>query len=49
MRGKRNEPAFLAATVHRLAEVRGCAPEDIAAISTANFERLCLRALAGNS
>jgi TatD DNase family protein len=48
MRGKRNEPAFLAATVSRLAEVRGCAPEDIAAISSDNFERLCLRARADN-
>jgi TatD DNase family protein len=48
MRGKRNEPAFLTATVSRLAEVRGCRPEDIAAISTDNFERLCLRAWAGN-
>jgi TatD DNase family protein len=48
MRGKRNEPAFLTATVNRLAEVRGCPPEEIAAISTDNFERLCLRAWAGN-
>lgn len=48
MRGKRNEPAFLAATVSRLAEVRGCRPEDIASLSTDNFERLCLRAWAGN-
>jgi TatD DNase family protein len=48
MRGKRNEPAFLTATVSRLAQVRGCRPADIAAISTDNFERLCLRAWAGN-
>ena len=41
-RGKRNEPAFLVDTVRRLAEVRGVAPEDIAAQTTANFRRLCL-------
>jgi TatD DNase family protein len=43
MRGKRNEPAFIIETVRRLAEIRGCDPEEIAATTTANFERLCLR------
>ncbi|MES1258883.1 MAG: TatD family hydrolase [Acidobacteriota bacterium] len=42
-RGKRNEPSFMPETVRRLAEVRGATPEHIAAITTANFERLCLR------
>jgi TatD DNase family protein len=42
-RGKRNEPAFLIETVRRLAEVRGCAPEQIADLSTHNFEQLCLQ------
>ena len=40
-RGKRNEPAMMAETARRLAEVRGTTPEHIAAITTANFERLC--------
>lgn len=40
-RGKRNEPAFVVETVRRLAEVRGRTAEEIASITTANFERLC--------
>jgi TatD DNase family protein len=39
-RGKRNEPAFLAETALRLAELRRKAPEDIARVTTGNFERL---------
>ncbi|MGH9719262.1 MAG: TatD family hydrolase [Bryobacteraceae bacterium] len=43
-RGKRNEPAMVAATLARLAEVRGEPAECVAEATTANFERLCLRA-----
>jgi TatD DNase family protein len=39
-RGKRNEPAFVAETARRIAELRGVAAEELAAQTTANFERL---------
>jgi TatD DNase family protein len=42
MRGKRNEPAFVVQTAHKVAELRGVTPEEIASTTVANFERLCL-------
>lgn len=42
-RGKRNEPAYVVETARKLAELRGETIESIAAITTENFRRLCLR------
>ena len=39
-RGKRNEPAFVAHTAARLAEVKGLSPAALAEATTANFLRL---------
>jgi TatD DNase family protein len=39
-RGKRNEPAFIAQTARKLAELRGVTPEEIARITSENFLRL---------
>jgi len=39
-RGKRNEPAYVVHTARALAEARGEDPEELAAITTANFARL---------
>ncbi len=47
-RGRRNEPAFIVETARRLADVRGCAVEDIAELTTRNFEQLCLRGAPAN-
>ncbi len=43
-RGKRNEPAFVAYTANHLAELRGMAPADLAAVTTTNFFRLFTKA-----
>ncbi|MCL6546531.1 MAG: TatD family hydrolase [Bryobacteraceae bacterium] len=40
MRGRRNEPAYVAEVVRRLAACRGVSAEEVAQQTTANFERL---------
>jgi len=43
-RGKRNEPAFVAATAAAVAALKGIEPEALAAATTANFFRLFAKA-----
>lgn len=40
LRGKRNEPAYVAAAVEAIAAARGLTPDEVAAATTANAERL---------
>lgn len=40
MRGKRNEPAFVAHTIRALADVKGISEAEMARVTTANFLRL---------
>jgi TatD DNase family protein len=42
-RGKRNEPAMMIQTAEKLAGIRETTPARIGEITSANFERLCLR------
>ena len=43
-RGKRNEPAFVVHTAHKIADLRGQTLDEIARATTHNFERLFLTA-----
>jgi TatD DNase family protein len=40
LRGQRNEPALVTHTAAALAELRGISPEELAAVTTANFKKL---------
>jgi len=40
LRGQRNEPALVTHTAAALAELRGISPEELAAVTTANFKNL---------
>lgn len=44
VRGKRNEPAYVAHTAAVLAQLRGITPRDVAEVTTANFLRLFRKA-----
>ena len=39
-RGKRNEPAYLKYVIQKLSEVKGIAPEEVAAITTRNAQKI---------
>src|SRR5437870_6643671 len=43
-RGKRNEPAFVAATAGAVADLKGIEPDELAAVTTDNFFRLFAKA-----
>ena len=42
-RGQRNEPAYVVETARKVAEITARPLDEIAALTTANFRRLCLR------
>lgn len=47
MRGKRNEPAFVVHTAKRLAEIKGLTVAEIEHVTSANFDRLFVKAAPG--
>jgi TatD DNase family protein len=48
-RGKRNEPAFVASTARKLADLRGEPYDEICRLTSENFRRLCLPEPKANS
>ena len=46
-RGKRNEPAYVADTARAIAPVLGMEADELAAVTSANFDRLFARAAGG--
>jgi TatD DNase family protein len=42
-RGKRNEPAFVVETARKVAEIKELSFDEVAAATTSNWKRLCLR------
>lgn len=46
-RGRRNEPGYLVATVERIAQIRGCPPEEVARATAENALRLFSISLEG--
>jgi TatD DNase family protein len=42
-RGKRNEPAYVAQTARKIAEIKGLSLEEVADATNSNWKRLCLR------
>jgi TatD DNase family protein len=47
-RGKTNQPAYVPHVAVQLARLKSCSLEEVAQVTSANFERLFLRARSAN-